>query len=93
MRHVIYPLLSPFLETDTGRGGRRKAVYEKVFVQPDGTRLRLLAAFLEEFAGAFRPAVVMAEGSVWPMERAAEAQDVVEGGHVRGKVVITIKRG
>jgi NADPH:quinone reductase-like Zn-dependent oxidoreductase len=55
-----------------------------VFVRPDGDELRELAELVE--GGQLRPHVE----EVFPLERAAEAHKRVEGGHVRGKVVLSV---
>ena len=55
-----------------------------VFVRPDGDELRELAELVQ--GGQLRPHVE----EVYPLERAAEAHERVEGGHVRGKVVLSV---
>ena len=55
-----------------------------VFVRPDGGQLAWLGQLAE--AGTLRVEV----GQELPMAQAAQAHRVVEGGHVRGKVVLTI---
>jgi NADPH:quinone reductase-like Zn-dependent oxidoreductase len=54
------------------------------FVRPDGEQLEELA----ELAQAERLAVELAE--VLPLEQAARAHELSEGGHVRGKLVLRI---
>ncbi len=61
-----------------GMGGRY------VFVRPERHDLEELGRMAD--AGQLRVAVAKA----FPLERTAEAQDLVDGGHVRGKVVITL---
>ena len=55
-----------------------------VFVRPDGDELRELAELVQ--GGQLRPHVE----EVFPLERAAEAHERVEGGHVRGKLVLSV---
>jgi NADPH:quinone reductase-like Zn-dependent oxidoreductase len=55
-----------------------------VFVRPDGDELRELAELVE--GAQLRPHVE----AVFPLERAAEAHERVEDGHVRGKVVLSV---
>ena len=55
-----------------------------VFVRPDGDELRELAELVQ--GGQLRPHVE----EVYPLERAAEAHERVEAGHVRGKVVLSV---
>jgi NADPH:quinone reductase-like Zn-dependent oxidoreductase len=55
-----------------------------VFVRPSGVDLRELAELVE--AGQLRPHVA----EVFPLERAAEAHERIEGGHVRGKLVLSV---
>jgi len=78
------------------RGGRlvsvaqpppeRREGYEThyVFVRPDGDELRELADLAA--AGQLRPHVE----EVFPLERAAEAHERIEEGHVRGKLVLSV---
>jgi NADPH:quinone reductase-like Zn-dependent oxidoreductase len=78
------------------RGGRlvsvaqpppeRREGYEThyVFVRPDGDELRELADLVA--AGQLRPHVE----EVFPLERAAEAHERIEEGHVRGKLVLSV---
>jgi NADPH:quinone reductase-like Zn-dependent oxidoreductase len=56
-----------------------------VFVRPDGEQLEELA----ELAESGRLAVELAE--VLPLEQAARAHELSEGGHVRGKLVLQIE--
>jgi NADPH:quinone reductase-like Zn-dependent oxidoreductase len=56
-----------------------------VFVRPDGEQLEELA----ELAESGRLAVELAE--VLPLEQAARAHELSEGGHVRGKLVLRIE--
>jgi NADPH:quinone reductase-like Zn-dependent oxidoreductase len=62
-----------------GMGGRY------VFVRPDRHDLEELGRMAD--AGQLRVAIARA----FPLERTAEAQDLVAGGHVRGKVVVTLR--
>jgi NADPH:quinone reductase-like Zn-dependent oxidoreductase len=62
-----------------GQGGRY------VFVKPDAARL----AWLGELAAAGQLRVEVQQA--FPLERAAEAHRLVQGGHVRGKVVLTLE--
>lgn len=55
-----------------------------VFVRPDASGLRVLAAIAD--SGAL--GVHLAE--VVPLEEAARAQETLEGGHVRGKIVLRV---
>ena len=55
-----------------------------VFVRPDGDELRELADLVA--AGQLRPHVE----EVLPLERAAEAHERIEAGHVRGKLVLSV---
>jgi NADPH:quinone reductase-like Zn-dependent oxidoreductase len=55
-----------------------------VFVRPDGDELRELAELVE--GGRLRPHVE----EVFPLERAAEAHERIEAGHVRGKLVLSV---
>ena len=55
-----------------------------VFVRPDGDELRELTELVQ--GGQLSPHVE----EVYPLERAAEAHERVEGGHVRGKVVLSV---
>ncbi len=62
-----------------GTGGRY------VFVRPERHDLEELGRMAD--AGQLRVAIAKA----FPLERTAEAQDLVAGGHVRGKVVVTLR--
>ncbi|SFO03325.1 NADPH:quinone reductase [Geodermatophilus obscurus] len=62
-----------------GMGGRY------VFVRPERHDLEELGRMAD--AGQLRVAIAKA----FPLERTAEAQDLVTGGHVRGKVVVTLR--
>ncbi|HYO36983.1 MAG TPA: NADP-dependent oxidoreductase [Geodermatophilus sp.] len=62
-----------------GMGGRY------VFVRPERHDLEELGRMAD--AGQLRVAIAKA----FPLERTAEAQDLVAGGHVRGKVVVTVR--
>ena len=55
-----------------------------IFVRPDGDELRELAELVQ--GGQLRPHVE----EVFPLERAAEAHERLEGGHVRGKLVLSV---
>lgn len=55
-----------------------------VFVRPSGEELRELADLVE--AGQLRPSIE----EVFPLERAAEAQQRLENGRVRGKLVLSV---
>jgi NADPH:quinone reductase-like Zn-dependent oxidoreductase len=55
-----------------------------VLVRPDGDRLSALAGLLE------RGVLSVEIRAVLPLEQAEEAQRLVEEGHGRGKVVLTI---
>jgi NADPH:quinone reductase-like Zn-dependent oxidoreductase len=55
-----------------------------IFVRPDGDELRELAGLVR--GGQLRPHIE----EVFPLERAAEAHERLEGGHVRGKLVLTV---
>ncbi|MGY1710879.1 NADP-dependent oxidoreductase [Geodermatophilus sp. SYSU D00758] len=56
-----------------------------VFVRPERHDLEELARMAD--AGQLRVAIARA----FPLERTAEAQELVAGGHVRGKVVVTLR--
>ncbi|MGY1651737.1 NADP-dependent oxidoreductase [Geodermatophilus sp. SYSU D01119] len=56
-----------------------------VFVRPERHDLEELGRMAD--AGQLRVAIAKA----FPLERAAEAHDLVAGGHVRGKVVVTLR--
>ncbi|HEX2193304.1 MAG TPA: NADP-dependent oxidoreductase [Acidimicrobiales bacterium] len=56
-----------------------------VFVRPDGAQLAELSRLVD--AGRLRIPI----HETFPMEKAAEAQCLVEGGHVHGKVVLTFR--
>ena len=56
-----------------------------VFVRPEHEHLEELARMAD--AGQLRAPVARA----FPLERLAEAQELVSGGHVRGKVVVTLR--
>jgi NADPH:quinone reductase-like Zn-dependent oxidoreductase len=55
-----------------------------IFVRPDGDELRFLAELAE--SGQLVPHVE----EVFPLERAADAHERIEGGHVRGKLVLSV---
>jgi len=55
-----------------------------VFVRPDGDELAELAELVE--GGQLRPHVE----EVFPLERAADAHERIEHGHVRGKLVLSV---
>jgi NADPH:quinone reductase-like Zn-dependent oxidoreductase len=55
-----------------------------VFVRPDGVDLGELAAMAD--AGHLRVPIAQA----FPLEETARAHELVAGGHVRGKVVVTV---
>ena len=55
-----------------------------VFVRPSGVDLRELAELVDD--GRLRPHVE----EVFPLERAADAHERIEGGHVRGKLVLSV---
>jgi NADPH:quinone reductase-like Zn-dependent oxidoreductase len=55
-----------------------------VFVRPDGDELRELAEMVQ--GGKLRPHIE----EVFPLERAADAHERIEGGHVRGKLVLSV---
>jgi NADPH:quinone reductase-like Zn-dependent oxidoreductase len=55
-----------------------------IFVRPDGDELRELAELAD--SGKLRPHIE----EVFPLERAAEAHERLEGGHVRGKLVLSV---
>ena len=55
-----------------------------VFVRPSGVDLRELAELVED--GRLKPHVE----EVFPLERAAAAHERIEGGHVRGKLVLSV---
>ena len=54
------------------------------YVRPDGTQLETLERLVDE--GRLRPHVQQ----VFPLEEAAAAHELLEAGHVRGKLVLTI---
>ena len=56
-----------------------------VFVRPDGAQLAELSRLVD--TGRLRIPI----HETFPMERAADAQRLVEGGHVHGKVVLTFR--
>ena len=55
-----------------------------VFVRPSGVDLRELAELVDD--GRLQPHVE----EVFPLERAADAHERIEGGHVRGKLVLSV---
>ena len=55
-----------------------------IYVRPDGDELRELADLVA--AGELRPHVE----EVFPLERAADAHERIEAGHVRGKLVLSV---
>jgi NADPH:quinone reductase-like Zn-dependent oxidoreductase len=55
-----------------------------VFVRPSGVDLRELAELVDD--GRLKPHVA----EVFPLERAADAHERIEGGHVRGKLVLSV---
>jgi NADPH:quinone reductase-like Zn-dependent oxidoreductase len=55
-----------------------------VFVRPSGADLRELSELVED--GRLKPHVE----EVFPLERAADAHERIEGGHVRGKLVLSV---
>jgi NADPH:quinone reductase-like Zn-dependent oxidoreductase len=55
-----------------------------VFVRPDGEQLEWLGSLAED--GRLRVEV----SHEFPLDQAAEAQRLLEGGHVRGKIVLTV---
>jgi NADPH:quinone reductase-like Zn-dependent oxidoreductase len=56
-----------------------------VFVRPEHEHLEELARMAD--AGQLRVPIAKA----FPLEQTAAAQDLVAGGHVRGKVVVTVR--
>jgi NADPH2:quinone reductase len=70
---------------ESGEAERYGARTSFVFVSPNGGQLRKIAALIE--AGTVRPA----EYEEIPLDRAAEAQERSRTGHVRGKIVLTIR--
>ena len=55
-----------------------------MFVRPSGVDLRELAELVDD--GRLTPHVE----EVFPLERAADAHERIEGGHVRGKLVLSV---
>ncbi len=55
-----------------------------MFVRPSGVDLRELGELVDD--GRLRPHVE----EVFPLERAADAHERIEGGHVRGKLVLSV---
>jgi NADPH:quinone reductase-like Zn-dependent oxidoreductase len=55
-----------------------------VFVRPDGEQLEALGGLVEN--GRLRVEVT----HEFPLEQAAEAHRLLERGHVRGKIVLTV---
>jgi NADPH:quinone reductase-like Zn-dependent oxidoreductase len=55
-----------------------------VFVRPSGADLRELSELVEH--GRLRPRLE----EIFPLERAADAHERIEGGHVRGKLVLSV---
>ena len=53
-------------------------------MRPDGDELRELAEMAQR--GQLRPHIE----EVFPLERAADAHERIEGGHVRGKLVLSV---
>jgi NADPH2:quinone reductase len=70
---------------EPGEAERYGARTSFVFVSPNGGQLREIAALID--AGHVRPA----EYEVVPLDRAAEAQERSQAGHVRGKIVLKIR--
>jgi NADPH:quinone reductase-like Zn-dependent oxidoreductase len=56
-----------------------------VFVRPEHEHLEELGRMAD--AGQLRVPIARA----FPLEQTAEAQELVAGGHVRGKVVVTLR--
>jgi NADPH2:quinone reductase len=55
-----------------------------VFVSPNGAQLRLLADLVAQ--GKFKTEIAI----TFPLEKAAEAQKLIESQHTRGKIVLTV---
>ncbi|MFN3231154.1 MAG: NADP-dependent oxidoreductase [Alphaproteobacteria bacterium] len=56
----------------------------RLFSEPNGAHLRRLTALIDE--GALKPSEI----EVFPLKQAAEAMDLSQAGHVRGKLVLDI---
>ena len=54
-------------------------------VEPDGAQLAKIASLIE--SGRVRPVL----SKTFPLEEVAEAQNFLEHGHVRGKVVLVVR--
>jgi len=72
----------PGFAEEVAAAGRRGTQYQ---ISPDGRRLDRIARMVEH--GELRVHV----DAVRPLERVAEAHELVESGHVRGKVVVRIR--
>ncbi|WP_299842012.1 NADP-dependent oxidoreductase [uncultured Jannaschia sp.] len=73
------------LQAPSEEKAREKDARVAVFlVEPNGTQLEEIGRLVTR--GQLRPVVA----ETFPLERAAEAQDRLEAGHVRGKIVLTV---
>jgi NADPH:quinone reductase-like Zn-dependent oxidoreductase len=64
------------------RARQRHINYSYVFVTPDGNMLREIGGFCEQ--GLLRPVI----DKVFPFQKCLEAMELLENGHVTGKIVI-----
>ncbi|MBN1756994.1 MAG: NADP-dependent oxidoreductase, partial [Chitinispirillaceae bacterium] len=78
-------ILVPEQALDTARPGPVNSRYSYVFVRPESRQLDKLAALIE--AGKLRIHIAAS----FPLEEAAKAHEMIEAGHVRGKIVLTME--
>ena len=71
------------VQSGAGLFGRAKRA-KFLMVRPEGTDLAFLGQFADQ--GRLRPTV----GRTYPLERARDAQDESEQGHMRGKIVLEV---
>jgi NADPH2:quinone reductase len=77
----IVSLVQPVDGSEFRQPGRR-AIY--VFVKPNGAELWHLATLMRE--GKLKPRIA----AEFPLAEAAKAHELIEGGHVAGKLVLTL---
>jgi len=77
-------LVSILGSPDAEKAASRQCAVFYVFVRPDGSRLRELAAMFEK--GEMKTHI----SAVFPLEEASRAHRLIEEGHTRGKIVLRI---